>query len=60
MVYQITLHSYIMKLLLQYIYDMKHGYIKVNTLFRGSLSIIKINYTVYYIVILHIFNIYPL
>ena len=38
---------------------MKHGYIKVNTIFRGSLSVIKINYTVYYIVILHIFNIYP-
>ena len=37
---------------------MKHGYIKVNTPFRGLLSVIKINYTVYYIVILHIFNIY--
>ena len=32
MVYQITLHSYITKLLLQNIYDMKHGYIKVSTL----------------------------
>ena len=39
---------------------MKHGYIMINTLFQGSLSIIKTNYVVYYIVILHIFNIYPL
>ena len=57
MVYQITLHSYVMKLLFQNIYNMKPGYIKVNTIFRGSLSVIKINYTGYYIVILHIFNI---
>ena len=37
---------------------MKHGYIKGNTAFRGLLSLNKINYTVYFIVILHIFNIY--
>ena len=37
---------------------MKHGYIKVNTPFRDLLSVIKINYTVYHNVILHIFNIY--
>ena len=41
-------------------YDIKHGYIKVNSLFQGSLLIIKTNYAIYYIVILHIFNIYPL
>ena len=39
---------------------MNYGYIMVNTLFQGSLSIIKTNYVVYYIVILHIVNIYPL
>ena len=47
MVYHITLHSYITKLILQQIYDMKHGYIKVNTPFQSLLSINKINYAVY-------------
>ena len=59
MVWQITLHSHIMKInyivTIITIYDIKHGYIKVNTLFRGLLSVTKTNYAVYYMIILHIF-----
>ena len=48
MVYQIALHSYIMKHE-TWLYKSKHN-------ISSSLLVIKINYTV----ILHIFNIYPL
>ena len=52
--------KYIETMIIIGIYDITHGYIKLNTLFQSSLSVTKTNYAIYYIVILPIFDTYPL